>query len=584
MEIRDKIFNYVDTVLYEIELIEKYNIRVSEIKIQEIINTLKETIKIIGKQINDQSNYLKTNAEWNKYSICFFGETNAGKSTIIETLISLFKNEKRTGATIGTGRKDFTTVFESYKIKLNGYDFIITDMPGIEGNETKYENEIKHAIAKSHTIFYVNGTNKKPETGTIEKIGNYLNYQGDVFSILNIHGKADWYEFEEDRKTIYTPNIEKAIKAQNSIFQNILGNSFKKTLYFNALMSFCSTCNPERNDLIRAQKNYKKVFKKLEIAYDFSNFETLKSTIIELSKNANYKIAASNTQKVTKIFDSLICKLDDIYYNGFKTYLLSDVKQITKQSIENVNTIFKKYDAFIKHHINNEITNLKNILRKEIHNAIDEERNKSYIKEKIERESSKFNLIIKDVLNSLILDLKEEIENELNELKNRLNLSVSLNSFNMEINIDEILEKLNHSIGEIFKTIGVLGLEIVGVILTFLANPILGIISGVISLIKNIWKFFFSDNRDSMRKKREAKDKANDSLNIVTQRLQSKIQKDLVSELANNKANIDKELNKIYLMFDAIENFTIVLSNSIIIIKDAYKELTTIHKIYSNDK
>ncbi len=584
MEIKDKIFDWIERVIYEIKLIEDYDLNISDKKIKNIVDSLKKRIKIISNHLNKESDYLKNNAEWKKYSICFFGETNAGKSTIIETLLSEFKDEKRNGETIGTGEKDFTKEFSSHKIKLNGITFNITDMPGIEGDEGIYQEQIKQAVTQSHTIFYVNGTDKKPETGTVKKIKSYLNNQGEVYSILNIRGKAGSYQFEHDRDTIFTEKNKKAIKAQKKVFEKVFEKTYKGDLSFNALMAFCAKCVPERKDLIRAQKNYEKTFGNLENAYNFSNFNTLTNFLPKLSKNAEQKIAATNISMVVNILDNLICTIDEIYYNDFKQYLLSDVKGITQQSINNVNTIFKKYDAFIRHSIDNELSKLKNNLRREIYNAIDEEQSKNYINSKIKEESNKFNNIIKKRLQELLKDLKSEIEIEFKELKSKLNLTLSISSINIEINIDEILEKLTTKLNEIFKTIGVLGLEIAGIIALLLGPQfILGIIAGVISILKNIWKFFFSDNRDSKRKKREAKDKANRALNNVTIKLQSKIQKDLIRELAKNKRQIDKELNKIHETFDTIENFTIAFSNSIINIKNIYKEIITIRNIYDNN-
>lgn len=43
----------------------------------------------------DELLFLENNAEWEKFTLAFFGETNAGKSTIIESLRILFDEESR---------------------------------------------------------------------------------------------------------------------------------------------------------------------------------------------------------------------------------------------------------------------------------------------------------------------------------------------------------------------------------------------------------------------------------------------------------------------------------------------------------
>lgn len=47
------------------------------------------------KKFSSELEYLERNVEWNTFTIAFFGETNAGKSTIIESLRILFDEESR---------------------------------------------------------------------------------------------------------------------------------------------------------------------------------------------------------------------------------------------------------------------------------------------------------------------------------------------------------------------------------------------------------------------------------------------------------------------------------------------------------
>ncbi|GAA9672086.1 hypothetical protein HpVH120_03970 [Helicobacter pylori] len=134
---------------------------------------------------------LKNNEEWEKFTIAFYGETGAGKSTLIECLRLFFKElgkmdqqerfkrlyanmknyrgsehaelEKlQDGAIIGDGRSDFTLETKSYTLKHNNQNFVLLDVPGIEGDEKKVKQQISDATKKAHAIFYVTKTPTPP--------------------------------------------------------------------------------------------------------------------------------------------------------------------------------------------------------------------------------------------------------------------------------------------------------------------------------------------------------------------------------------------------------------------------------------
>lgn len=76
------------------------------------------------RRISNDLEPMLARAEWDRMNIGFYGETQHGKSTLVECLT------RGTGSSIGTGRKDHTR--EVLDVSIRGMR--VLDMPGIEGH------------------------------------------------------------------------------------------------------------------------------------------------------------------------------------------------------------------------------------------------------------------------------------------------------------------------------------------------------------------------------------------------------------------------------------------------------------------
>lgn len=81
-------------------------------EIGNIIDKLRE----IQKRFDHELQELETHAEWDTFTLAFFGETNAGKSTIIESLRILFKEESRQALL-----KQHANDLEQFSLALNAH-------------------------------------------------------------------------------------------------------------------------------------------------------------------------------------------------------------------------------------------------------------------------------------------------------------------------------------------------------------------------------------------------------------------------------------------------------------------------------
>ncbi|MDP1445051.1 hypothetical protein Q8G43_08750 [Acinetobacter schindleri] len=90
---------------------------------QHILN-IRKRLSDISENFNQEINSLETNSEWEKFTIAFFGETNAGKSTIIESLRIIF-NEKERQNLIENGEAELEDLERSFS---QGSDALIADL------------------------------------------------------------------------------------------------------------------------------------------------------------------------------------------------------------------------------------------------------------------------------------------------------------------------------------------------------------------------------------------------------------------------------------------------------------------------
>ncbi|KNE18051.1 GTPase [Helicobacter pylori] len=249
---------------------------------------------------------LKNNEEWEKFTIAFYGETGAGKSTLIECLRLFFKEPSKMdqqerfkwlyanmknyrgnehaeleklqdGAIMGDGRSDFTLETKSYTLKHNNQSFVLLDVPGIEGDEKKVKQQISNATKKAHAIFYVTKTPAPPQKGeerkegTIEKIQNQLDSQTEVYTLFNKpinNPRALKDELIDENEKESLRDLDEKMKA-------ILGKHYEGHQIVSAQAAFYSLSSallPE-TDFYKNKQKFLEIFKAEELLLYKSQFK-----------------------------------------------------------------------------------------------------------------------------------------------------------------------------------------------------------------------------------------------------------------------------------------------------------------------
>lgn len=152
----------------------------AKIKHNKLITIQKEFIdelKSVFLEIQTNINELRKEIVWDHLVVGFFGETNAGKSTTIETLRLKYGKGDRNwvhGAIVGDGQADFTKDASEYELDIDGKHVTLIDIPGIEGDESKYAAVIKKALRRAHYVFYVHAKSQQPDEKIAFRIKEYL--------------------------------------------------------------------------------------------------------------------------------------------------------------------------------------------------------------------------------------------------------------------------------------------------------------------------------------------------------------------------------------------------------------------------
>ncbi|GHQ03543.1 hypothetical protein VN0272_06320 [Helicobacter pylori] len=484
---------------------------------------------------------LKNNEEWENFTIAFYGETGAGKSTLIECLRLFFKEPSKMdqqerfkwlyanmknyrgnehaeleklqdGAIIGDGRSDFTLETKSYTLKHNNQSFVLLDVPGIEGDEKKVKQQISNATKKAHAIFYVTKTPAPPQKGeerkegTIEKIQKQLDSQTEVYTLFN--------------KPINSPralkdgfideNEKESLKILNEKIGAILGKHYKGHQIVSAQAAFyglSSVLLPE-TDFYKNKQKFLAIFKVEELLLK-SHFKQLGEFIAgELLENSRKKIIESNCNKALKVIE----KLQKTIVTTINREINPAIKEIKNAQLEAYDNIDRSRDKFV--------SNLNNSVSKEI------ERFKSDLSEKmyahIDRgiENKECEEIFKNELIQGIETLHEyikwrfrecekrfdgEIKEAIKQLEYRIKDSLAMlerisidRGFNLNFDTDSGIDgtKLATSIGGL----GLLGIFNAWNPMGWLALTI-GTITGLVGIARSIWKFFSSRYQRSQQKK-----------------------------------------------------------------------------------
>ncbi|RVY63475.1 GTPase [Helicobacter pylori] len=536
---------------------------------------------------------LKNNEEWENFTIAFYGETGAGKSTLIECLRLFFKerskvvqqerfkrlysnyqnnyqNDERNkqavlnelhplqdGAIIGDGRSDFTLKTQSYSFQYNHQNFILLDVPGIEGNEKKVIDQISNATQKAHAIFYVTKTPNPPQKGEenkegmIEKIQRQLDSQTEVWTIFNKPITSP----RALKDKLINESEKESLKILNKKMENILGKHYMGHQIVSAQMAFyglLSALLPE-TDFDEKKQKFLKDFKAGELLYQ-SHFKLLAKFISEeLLKNSRAKIIQSNCNKALKVVEQLQ-KAIEITIEKRIDPMIKEAQEHQQEARYNLDHSTEKFILNLTNSAFYEIDQFKSDLREKmyahINKNIEDEECKEIFKNELKQRETKLIENIERRFKECGERFDEEIKEDIERFKERIKDSLAMlerisidRGFNLNFDTDSGIDgtKLATSIG---------GLGLLGIFNAW--NPMgwlaltAWIITGLVGIARSIWSFFSSRYKRSQQKKEVDK-----NLHQICE----KIVQDVKSRLESRKKDIWEKIEKLNANLRPVDNY-----------------------------
>ncbi len=427
---------------------------------------------------------------WDRLVIAFFGSTNAGKSTIIETLRLRHEDGKKDadGTIVGDGSPDFTETFDHYNLSMKGKIVTVIDMPGIFGDEEKYVKQIRSNLNEAHIIFYVHREETKPDTKTVERIKSYLQDWVKVYSIYNVS------------KPKYDPenplNSETHLQSEQIIisgFKEALGDSYKGNISLIALYALASIANFNDNKvwLKKTQAKMLKSAESKELLFQESGMMLLETLIENLSDNYLNNIFEANMKRLAAIRTKTSLNL------------LEALKQQEKMRKELPLELLKfksDIDSFFSQAQRNLHGSIQSIIKKEIRelqrdcNLLVDNKSKQLKKECENKQKQSITNIQKEIMNNIpqiLNDLKNNLERRQEQISGVIldyNFNIKFQLDNKRINFDGVEDIINFNFDKMLDIIKDVSrcacLGLIGGNIGMGVGAVLGFAKGMYSLLK----------------------------------------------------------------------------------------------------
>jgi energy-coupling factor transporter ATP-binding protein EcfA2 len=459
------------------------------------------------------------------------------------------------GEIIGVGNSDTTKYTQQYNFSLQGQDFALLDVPGIEGKEASVIAQIEVAIQKAHAVFYMTNKPSAPQKGdgstkgTLEKIKEHLGAQTEVWSIYN--KKITNPRQSLKNKPVATDSELETINAPDASGLNFsmreqLGRHYRETVTLAALPAF----HASTDHFLPDSQHFKRRTKTME---DFTSEDLLQSAGLSgfvdllggsLVVDAKARIQRSNFNKAHEALKTTLDKLQSLKSNFSALF-----RALSKQEVDAKSQLQSSCQSLrlrLQTGGSSLIQEFESTVRQRVYSRIDDDISnddfKSALSSHVEQQQQKLQEKLPSVMGQEIERFKSDVQDvvdrfaeqakELSDIYALLNKTQLHSDIDININIDSGVK-----IGSLLLTLGGAVLAVLGTGGWVLA---IGLVGLVFSFAKSIWGFFDSDF-----KKAEQRKSTSQNLSKIVSKLEDSLEEGLkktMPELQEKLQMIEKAL------------------------------------------
>lgn len=457
-------------------------------ELKDLQGDLLEKLKALILSTKNESEHSLKAIAWDRLVIAFFGETNAGKSTIIETFRIMFEKGRKKGQDgliVGDGRQDFTKDYHEYNMSIDGRPFTLIDVPGIEGDESEFKDIIKDALGKAHCVFYVQGHNKKPDSATAEKIKQYLGDWVNVYSIQNIRGSVSDYDEAEERESLLTAKVLKNESLTKEAFQAILGDVYKGNIPLQALLAMCSKASfsDKRPDLQKSQKKLLSYFGSADEVLRFSQFQAIVNLVKEKSNNFTEEIAESNKQKLISLARQANNEMEKVWSENEED--IEALRSHLRNFRRDANAIISSCQIEIRSSVRNSVNSQFNSLKQSLYSIIDNNSDdKDLAQNRVEEFRYRLRQKVQSILGDEVKNMQTKLTLKQKDLKGISSITVPNftipSNIDFDIDVNDALEEMDVNLDDLGDfALGTAGMAGTGAAIGSVV-PVVGTITGAI--------------------------------------------------------------------------------------------------------